>query len=66
MRLATPRVGSSVPSGSTSITISSPGCITAAGISTFADVERLPSSNSVGIGADLPGMLTSCVCEPLR
>ena len=65
IRFATPSAGSSVLSGSTSITISSPGWITRPTISAFADLERLPSSTSVGIGADLPGMSCTCVSAPV-
>ena len=55
MRSATPSAGSSVPPGSISTTISRPGCITAPGITAFAERARSPSSNSVGIVADWAG-----------
>ena len=64
IRLATPRAGSSVPSGSTSIIISSPGCTTHPGISALADADRRLSSTSTGIGTDWPGMSCTCVSRP--
>ena len=66
IRLATPSVASSVPSGSTSMTISSPGRITCPGISAFADFERLLSSTSVGIGSDLPGISSTWISRLSR
>ena len=68
MRFATPRPGSSVPSGSTSITISRPGRTTWPGITALADFDRLLSSTSVGMAVGLGGgdvlhmrLATACV-----
>ena len=50
IRVATPRLGSSVPSGSISITISRPGCTISPGICALADVieeDRVPNVGEV-------------------
>ena len=64
IRFFTPSPGANIPSGSTSITISRPGWMTAAGISALADFDRFPSLNLVGIGAVFPGMFSTCVSRP--
>ena len=66
IRFVTPSVGSRVPSGSISITISRPGFTTSPGISAFADFKNLLSFNSVGIDVDFPGISSTCASTPFR
>ncbi len=66
IRFLASRPSSSVSSGSISITISSPGRTTVCGMDALEDLSSEPSSTSVGMATDLPGIVTLYVSDPFR